>query len=228
MTEIQNKLFQMQDFSYKKFHSSLMPTVKAESIIGVRTPLLRKYSIEIFKSGNYDDFLNSLPHTYYEENNLHGMLICRMKDYDKVIYELDRFLPHINNWATCDLTSPKIFKKHTDELVEEIKNWISSSHTYTVRFGIKMLMDFYLDDNFNEEHLKIVAKIKSDEYYIKMMLAWYFATALAKQYSSALPYIENHILDNWTHNKTISKVCESYRISAEHKAEIKQYRTRRC
>lgn len=224
MTDIQAKLFEMQDLKYRDFHSALMPTVDRELLIGVRTPLLRSYAKELIKSGNADDFISNLPHRYYEENNLHSIILCSMKDYERIITEIEKFLPYIDNWATCDITSPKVFKNHTDKLLEHIPRWIGSTHTYTIRFGIKMLMDFYLDDTFHTEYLNTVASIKSDEYYVRMMIAWYFATALAKQWSYALPYIENKIMDKWVHNKAIQKAVESYRITCQQKEYLKTLR----
>ena len=162
-----------------------------------------------------------LPHQYYEENNVHGFLIQQMKEYEKCMEELEKFLPYINNWATCDMTSPKVFKKHKEELLEAVRRWIASDHVYTVRYGIGMLMQHYLDEDFREEYPQMVSEIQSEEYYVNMMIAWYFATALAKQYETILPYIEKQKLDVWTHNKTIQKACESYRITPEQKAYLR-------
>ena len=198
-----------------------MPTVTPDTVIGVRTPQLRAYAKEVFKSEYAEIFLSSLPHTYYEENNLHGFLIEKIKDYDLCIKHLNKFLPFVDNWATCDQLTPKIFKKHTDKLLKQIEIWINSEHTYTVRFAIKMLMAFYLDENFKPAYPKLVASIKSDEYYINMMIAWYFATALAKQYNETIPYLENKTLDKWIHNKTIQKAVESYRITDEQKTYLR-------
>jgi 3-methyladenine DNA glycosylase AlkD len=198
-----------------------MPTVNPETVIGVRTPDLRKLAKEFSKTPEALEFLKILPHRYYEENNLHGFLIETIRDYDIAIDAVDAFLPYIDNWATCDLISPKVFKKHLPELYGKIKVWLKSDRTYTVRFGIGMLMSFYLDDNFRPEMPELVAGIRSDEYYINMMIAWYFATALAKQYDAALPYIQEKRLDKWTHNKAIQKAIESYRISDETKAYLR-------
>lgn len=219
--EIEKRLFELQDTEYKAFHSKLMPTVSPDTIIGVRTPVLRKLAKELSKHPEIKDFLNNLPHKYYEENNLHGFIIEAIKDYDTVIAELDKFLPYVDNWATCDLMSPKILKKHTDELLEKINIWINSQATYTIRFGIKMLMSFYLDEHFKPEYLTLVSEIKSEEYYVKMMTAWYFATALAKQYENTLPYIEEKKLSQWTHNKAIQKAVESNRIPQNTKEYLK-------
>ena len=219
--EVQHRLFDLQDLKYKDFSSKLMPTVNPETVIGVRTPDLRKLAKEVSKTPEASDFLKILPHTYYEENNLHGFIIETIRDYDAAIAAIDTFLPYIDNWATCDLISPKLFKKYLPELYEKIIVWLKSDKTYTVRFGIGMLMSFYLDENFKAEMLELVAGVRSEEYYINMMIAWYFATALAKQYDAALPYIRNQRLDKWTHNKAIQKTIESYRISDESKAYLR-------
>ncbi|WP_088228328.1 DNA alkylation repair protein [Desulfosporosinus sp. FKB] len=219
--EIRRRLFELQDLKYKEFASKLMPTVNPETVIGVRTPDLRKLAREFSKRQEALEFLKILPHAYYEENNLHGFLIETIKDYNAVVAAVDEFLPYIDNWATCDLISPKIFKKHLPELFEKIKVWLLSDRTYTVRFGIGMLMSFYLDDAFQQEMLELVASLRSDEYYVNMMIAWYFATALAKQYEASLPYIQEQRLEKWTHNKAIQKAIESYRISDETKTYLR-------
>lgn len=219
--KIQEKLFELQDVKYKEFHSGLIPTIDSETIIGVRTPQIRKLARELSKSPEAEAFLKQLPHKYYEENNLHGALIAQMKDYNRVIHELERFLPYIDNWATCDLISPKVFKKHLPQLIEQIKIWMDSDRIYTVRFGIGMLMGFYLDDAFKPEYPELVAAVISEEYYVNMMIAWYFATALAKQYTAVVPYLEQNRLEKWTHNKTIQKAIESYRITEEQKAYLR-------
>lgn len=219
--EVQEKLFEMQDIGYRDFHAKLMPTVDKETIIGVRTPELRKFAGVFAKSEDAKEFMKSLPHTYYEENNLHGFLIERIRDYGQCIEALDQFLPYVDNWATCDLMVPKTFKKHLSELEEKIREWMASEHTYTVRFGIGMLMRFYLDDEFQTDYLNRVAEVRSEEYYVRMMAAWYFATALAKQWDAAIPYIEEKKLDAWTHNKAIQKAIESSRITAEQKNYLK-------
>lgn len=219
--KIRNRLFEMQDLKYRDFSSKLMPTVEKDSVIGVRTPDMRKFAKEFSKTPEAGMFLEELPHKYYEENNLHGFIIETIKDYDECVREIDRFLPYVDNWATCDLMSPKIFKKHKDELYVKIKEWTSSPLTYTIRFGVEMLMSFYLDEGYKDEYSKLVSEIKSEEYYVNMMIAWYFATALAKNYDEVLPYIENNILDKWTHNKAIQKAVESYRITDEQKVYLK-------
>lgn len=218
---IREDLFAMQDLSYGDFHSRLMPDVDKAAVIGVRVPELRKYVKELAKDPEIQEFLDDLPHQYYEENNVHGFLIQQMKEYEKCMEELEKFLPYINNWATCDMTSPKVFKKHKEELLEAVRRWIASDHVYTVRYGIGMLMQHYLDEDFREEYPQMVSEIQSEEYYVNMMIAWYFATALAKQYETILPYIEKQKLDVWTHNKTIQKACESYRITPEQKAYLR-------
>ena len=219
--EILEHLFELQDTEYRDFQSKLIPTVDAKCFIGVRTPDLRKYASALAKQEDITVFLNSLPHKYFDENQLHAFIISGMKDYDRCIEELNRFLPYVDNWATCDQMSPKVFKKHRTELSDQISVWIESDHTYTVRFGIGMLMEHYLDDDFATEYPEKVAKIRSEEYYINMMIAWYFATALAKQYETILPFIEERRLDAWTHNKSIQKAVESNRITAEQKAYLK-------
>lgn len=219
--DLQKQLFAMQDLSYRDFHAKLMPTIDKEKIIGIRTPQLRKFAKEFAKSDDRELFFDSLPHQYYEENNLHGFLLEMEKDYDKLVDKLEKFLPYVDNWATCDMIRPKVFKKHLPQLLSKVKNWLSSEHVYTIRYGIGMLLSFYLDDEFRPEYLEWVAQIRSDEYYINMMIAWYFATALAKQYEVTLPYIENQRLDVWTHNKAIQKAIESYRIKDEQKAYLR-------
>ena len=220
--EIRNRLFEIKDDEYKVFQLNLMPGVEPDTVLGVRTPLLRKFSKEVFKSKDYDDFLNDFPHKYYDEMNLHGFVLCEIKDYDKVVGELDKFLPYVNNWATCDLLNPKkAFAKNLDRLIIDIKRWIASEDTYTIRFGIEMLMSYFLDENFLPEYNDIVASVRSEEYYVNMMKAWYFATALAKQYDATISVIENRTLDEWTHRKSIQKARESYRITAEQKEYLK-------
>lgn len=214
-------LFSLQDKEYGDFHSALMPGIDRETIIGIRIPILRKEAKRILKEGGYENFLASLPHKYYEENNLHGFLIEGQKDYDKCIDYLDAFLPFVDNWATCDLCSPKVFRKNKAKLKIKIEEWIHSDNTYMIRFGIKAVMDNFLADDFDKELTDLVSSVKSDEYYINMMIAWFFATALAKNWEECIPYIENNCLDKWTHNKTIQKCRESRRITDEHNAYLK-------
>lgn len=218
---IREGLFALQDLGYRDFHSKLMPNIDKERIIGVRTPQLRKLAKEFAQDPEIDDFLSNLPHQYYDENNMHGFIISEIKDYDRSIAEIDRLLPYVDNWATCDLMSPKAFKKNRERLLKDIRRWMKSSKTYTIRFGIEMLMNHFLDDDFSPEYLEWVAAISNDEYYVKMMVAWYFATALAKQYDATLPIIEQKRLEKWTHNKSIQKAVESYRITDEKKKYLK-------
>ena len=217
---MQEELFKMQDKKYRDFQVKLIPNIDSNSIIGVRTPDLKKLAKELVKSGDVS-FLDNLPHKYFDENQLHAFIISELKNYDKCINYINKFLSYVNNWATCDQMSPKVFKKNHDKLINEIKIWIKSKDTYTIRFGIGMLMQHYLDSDFRQEYLKLVSKIKSNEYYVNMMIAWYFATALAKQYESAIIYLEDNKLDTWVHNKTIQKAIESYRITGEQKQYLK-------
>lgn len=226
MTGIQERLFAMQDLAYKDFHCKLMPTVDRERVIGVRTPELRKLARELAKSPEAGPFLGELPHQYYDENNLHGFLISLMKDYGETVAALDRFLPYVDNWATCDLMSPKVFQKHPAELPEQARRWMGAEHVYTIRFGIGVLLEFYLDGHFRTEYLDWAAELRSEEYYVNMMTAWYFATALAKQYEAAVPYLEERRLDTWTHNKAIQKAIESRRVTEERKAYLRGLKVR--
>ena len=220
--EIQNQLFALADARYRDFHSRLIPTVSKEKIIGVRTPSLRALARQYRGTDAAAEFMSVLPHRFYEEDNLHVCFLEQLLDYDELIVQLERFLPYIDNWATCDMLRPKIFKKHTEKLIRNIKKWLTSDRIYTVRFGMGMLMAFYLNDAFKPEYPELVCLVRSDEYYIKMMTAWYFATALSKQYDAVLPYLEQKRLDTWTHNKTIQKAVESYRITPEQKAYLKK------
>ncbi len=220
--EIREILFEMRDIEYKEFHYKLIPTVAKETIIGVRTPMLRKYAKQVAKEPDIEEFLRALPHKYYEENNIHAFIIETIKDFDKCMEELEKFLPYIDNWATCDMCVPKTLVKDKATLMEHIKKWLNSNKPYVVRYGVNMLMKFYLDEDFKEEYLDMVAGIDLEEYYVKMVVAWYFATALAKQYDTAIKYIENKKLKPWTHNKTIQKARESYRITKEQKEYLKK------
>ena len=219
--DVRKRLFEMQDTGYRDFHARLVPTVEKEKIIGIRTPILRKFAKEFGKTEESELFLKVLPHQYYEENNLHGLLIEQIRDYDKCLKELERFLPYIDNWATCDMLAVKVVKKHLDTFIDEVYRWMESDHAYTIRFAISMLMRYYLEDAFQMEYPEKVAQIRSEEYYVNMMRAWYFATALAKQYDKILPFIEKQKLDVWTHNKTIQKAIESYRITPEQKEYLR-------
>ena len=219
--EIRNGLFDLQDSQYRDFQAKLIPSASADKMIGVRTPVLRKLAKDLAKRKDIGGFLNDLPHRYFDENQLHAFIISQLKDYEQCMDEVIRFLPYIDNWATCDQLSPKVFRKHRPKLIDQIRKWIISDRTYTIRFGIGMLMEHFLDEDYDPAYPEMVACIRSDEYYVNMMIAWYFATALAKQYDSILPFIKNRRLDPWTHNKTIQKARESYRISPEQKEYLK-------
>lgn len=225
-TEILQQLFALQDLQYKTFQEKLMPTVDPNRVIGVRTPELRKFARALSKKPEAERFLEELPHRYYEENNLHGFLLETVKDYHRAMAYVETFLPYIDNWATCDMVCPRVFGKHLPELLEKIRVWIRSGETYTVRFGLGMLMRFYLDQAFLPEYLELAAAVESEEYYVNMMKAWYFATALAKQYEAALPYLQQRRMDPWTHNKAIQKAIESRRIGEEQKAYLRTLRVR--
>ena len=218
---IKQQLFSMQDLGYKAFHSRLMPTISPETIIGVRTPVLRKFAKEMAKYEDVEVFMQDLPHEFYEENNLQGFIIEGMKDFDKCLEEVDRFLPYVDNWATCDMMRPKVFKRNPAALLPKIREWIASGKTYTVRYGIGMLMTYFLDEYFDVKYVDEVAAVESEEYYVKMMVAWYFATALAKQWDAVIPFIEEGRLEVWTHNKAIQKAIESYRITPEQKVYLR-------
>jgi len=224
MSEIRFRLLSLRDEAYRTFQEKLLPTVPRERILGVRTPVLRRLAKEMAGTPQAASFLKKLPHRYWEENNLHAFLIERERDFDCCIKKLEAFLPYVNNWATCDGMNPKVLKKEPEKLLLYIQKWITSKETYIVRYAINLLMSYYLDEHFQLEYLKMVCNVQSDEYYINMMRAWYFATALAKQYEATLPYLQNHLLDEWTHNKTIQKAVESYRISNEQKTYFRTLR----
>ena len=227
INKIKNDLLLIQDKTYKDFHSKLMPTINSDSIIGIRVPVLRDYAKKLFKENSIESlnpFLKNLPHEFYEENNIHAFIIEKINNFDECIFYLEDFLPYIDNWATCDMLNPKIFKNNCEKLLEKIYQWINSDSVYTVRFAIGMLMRYFLDEKFETKYLDLVASINSEEYYINMMRAWFFATALAKQYEQTFPYIKNYSLDKWTHNKTIQKAKESFRISKVQKEELKKFR----
>ena len=223
-SQLQESLFSLQDEAYKAFQEKLIPSVGPNSVIGVRTPALRRLTSDFAKTDGFLAFMSDLPHDYYEENCLHGFLIEKLNDFEQTIEALDRFLPYVDNWATCDMISPKIFSKNKEKLFPVIKGWLSSEHIYMVRFGIVMLMKHYLDEAFSTHHLQLVANIRSDEYYIEMAQAWYFAEALIKQYESTLPYLKNETLSLFVHNKTISKACDSFRLDNEKKIFLKSLR----
>ena len=225
--EIRQRLFELQDVSYRDFQVKLIPTVEPESMIGVRTPTLRKLAREYGRRDEIGVFLQDLPHKYFDENQLHAFIISGIKDFETCIMNVEKFLPYVDNWATCDQMSPTVFKKKRQELLPYIREWMKSDRTYTVRFGIGMLMQHYLDEDFDPSYPEMVAGIKSEEYYISMMIAWYFAMALAKQYDTVLPYIEEKRLDSQTHNRAIQKAVESYRITQEQKAYLKTLKIRK-
>ena len=222
MEQIVNRLFEMQDLKYRDFNAKLIPGTEKERIIGVRTPQLRKYAKELRKSGEWKEFVRELPHTYHEENALHGYILGEMKeDYEETMGLIEDFLPFVENWAVCDTISPKIFKKYPMQVYEKVQQWVKSEHVYTVRFGLVTLLQFFLDENFDPRMLELVARIHREEYYINIAIAWYLSTALVKQYEAALPLLESRTLDPWIQNKTIQKAIESYRISGEQKEYLR-------
>lgn len=224
LTALQKQLLELQDEKYRNFHCKLIPDTDKEAVIGIRTPVLRKFAKIFSQTPEAALFLQQLPHRFYEENNLHMMLITEIKDYPTCMKAVKKFLPYIDNWATCDFPEPKCFRKHKQEVLEEIKDWIHSSETYTIRYGIGMLMRLFLDEDFSPEYLEMAAGVRSEEYYVNMMLAWYFATALAKQWDATIPYIEQHKFSDWVHRKTIQKAVESFRITLEQKVYLKSFR----
>ena len=224
MTEIQARLFALRDEGFKAFNSKLMPTVAPETVIGVRTPALRALAKELRGTETAARFMSVLPHEYFEEYALHAFLIEYIGDYADCVAALEKFLPYVDNWATCDIPRPKCFAKHKTELLPVIKEWIASGNTYTIRYGIGTLMSFYLDEDFKPEYIELVASVQSEEYYVNMMIAWYLATALAKQWDATIPYLEERKLSPWVHRKTIQKAVESYRITDEQKVYLKTLR----
>ena len=232
-SRIQDALFNAQDLKFKAFHSRLIPTIPADTVIGVRTPELRRIAKEFGSDPDIGKFLEKLPHKYYDENQVHSFILSGIKNFDECIAQVEKFLPYVDNWATCDQLRPKVLgntAEHRERLLKSVKLWMqgklaSDTHvqddTYVVRFGIEMLMTYFLDGDFKPEYLKWVAKVHREDYYVKMMVAWYFATALAKQYDATIPYIQEHKLEPWTHNKAIQKAIESYRITPEQKAYLK-------
>lgn len=224
--EIRDRLFSLQDAKYRELQIKILPNLEPESIIGVRTPELRQMAKELAVREETGAFLKDLPHRYFDENQLHAFILSGMKDYTACMEAMERFLPYVDNWATCDQMSPKVFRKHRMELLGSIRKWIASDQAYTIRFGIGMLMEHYLDGDFDPAYPEMAAGVRSGEYYVNMMTAWYFATALAKQYDAVIPYIENRRLDPWTHNKAIQKAIESYRITPEQKEYLKTLKIR--
>ena len=223
---IRETLFSLRDEKFAAFQARLIPNVAPERIIGVRTPALRKLAKTLRGSGEAEEFLKALPHDFFEENNLHAFLLCEMKDFDACVQAVEDFLPYVDNWATCDQMSPGVFRKNKQALLPYIRCWIASERCYTRRFGTGMLMSHFLDEDFREEYLRLVSDERSEEYYVNMMIAWYFATALAKQYEAALPYLENRRLDPWVHNKTIQKALESFRVSDEQKKLLRTLKSK--
>ncbi len=224
MCNLLKHLNELQDLKYRDFQSKLIPTVDKEKIIGVKTPALKALAKEFSRSAGSKEFLDALPHNYFEENQIQGFVISQIKDFDECIKRVQAFLPYIDNWATCDQTSPVIFKKHRKELFPYIKEWLKSGHTYTIRFAIGMLMQHFLDEDFDRNCIELVVAVKSDEYYVNMEIAWYMATALAKQWDESLPFLSIKYLDKWTLNKSIQKARESRRISKEKKEKLLLYK----
>ena len=218
---IRETLLSLQDGEFAAFQARLLPNIAPERIIGVRTPELRKLAKQLRGSSDGEAFLKALPHKFFEENNLHAFLLCETKDFKRCVQAVEEFLPYVDNWATCDQLRPKAFARNKQALLPHICSWLDSDREYIRRFGIGMLMSHFLDEDFREEYLRWVSDIHSEEYYVNMMIAWYFATALAKQYEAALPFIENRRLDPWVHNKTIQKALESLRVSDERKIYLK-------
>lgn len=219
-----DKLIAVKDDEYQAFQAKLVPNIPAASIVGVRTPQLRSIAKEVFDSDDRAAFLNSLPHLYYEENLIHFFVVAMVKDFYPCVQMTEAFLPYVDCWPVSDQASPKAFKKNHSLLLPYVQKWIASEHLYTARFGIRMLMNEFLGEDFREEYLALVAAKKSEEYYLKMMIAWFFATALAKRYDESVKYLENRVLDDWVHRKAIQKALESHRISAAHKAYLKSLR----
>ena len=224
MTEIQNRLFALRDEKNAAFMAKLIPNIPPETILGVRTPALRKLAKELYRAGEAEAFLIQLPHTYLEENGLHAFFLEQIRDFEACMEAVEAFLPYVDNWATCDSLNPPVFQKHKDALMERVRVWLNSGETYKIRFGVKMLMSHFLEEDFREEYLELVSVIQSQEYYVNMMRAWYFATALAKQWEATLPLLTERRLDPWTHRKTIQKAVESYRITDEQKTLLRALR----
>ena len=223
---------------YRDFHASLLPNIDKKSIIGVRVPTMRKIAKEFASSATPVElakFLDKLPHKYFEENQVHLFVVERIKDFDECVRRIEQFLPYIDNWAVCDGKSPKALLKDESRFYAKICEWLKSAKPYTVRFGVNMLMAFFLDDRFDKSQLKLVAAIDenlfddagraecpTDRYYVQMVIAWYMATALAKQWDATFPYIKGRKLSPWIHNKTIQKACESYRITDAQKQNLRK------
>ena len=221
---IYNRLIEVKDDAYQEFQVKLVPNISPETILGVRTPELRKIAKEVFGSSEWEQFLKELPHQYYEENLIHFFGVSMIRDFDECVQAVEEFLPYVDCWPVSDQASPKVFEKNHQKLLPYVEKWISSEHVYTARFGIRMLMREYLGEDFREEYLELVANKKGEDYYLKMMVAWYFATALAKQYEATIPFFEERRLDEWIHKKAIQKAVESYRVTDEHKEYLKSLR----
>ncbi len=219
--QIVERLTALRDPAYAEFQKKLIPTVSPESFVGVRTPELRKLAKELAQTGEAEAFINELPHRFFDENQLHAFILSEDRDFERCLSRVSVFLTYVDNWATCDQMSPKVFKKHRAELLPVIERWLHDGHAYTVRFAIGMLMEHFLDGDFDPRYLAWVSAVRSGEYYVNMMASWYFATALAKQYDAAFPYIRDRRLPAWTHNKAIQKAAESFRVPPEHKAALK-------
>lgn len=219
-----DRLIQVKDDKYREFQIRLVPNISPETVIGVRTPEMRQIAKEVYESDYRDAFLSDLPHRYYEENLIHFFVLARIRDFDQCVRAVEKFLPYVDCWPVSDQATPAVFKKNHQRILPYIRTWIASDHVYTARFGIRMLMNEFLDKDFSEEYPELVASKTGDDYYLKMMIAWYFATALAKQYDKTVPYLENHRLDEWVHRKAIQKAVESYRVSDEHKEYLKSLR----
>ena len=221
---VYERLFPCRDEAYRTFQSKLVPNIPPETILGVRTPDMRRIAKEVFQNADREAFLSTLPHPYYEENLIHFFVLAEIKDFDECVRRVEAFLPYVDCWPVSDQATPKAFRKNREKLLPYIRKWIASEHVYTARFGLRMLMNEFLDDDFKPEYLALAANKKGEDYYLKMMVAWYFATALAKQYDATVPYFENRLLDPWVHKKAIQKAVESYRITDAHKAYLKSLR----
>lgn len=219
--EIISRLFEMRDENYKNFHKKLIPTISESEIIGIRTPILRSYAKSIFGSKNAEEFMATLPHAFYEENNLHAFLIEQINDFDEALAQTEKFLPFVNNWATCDSFKPKVFKKNLDALLPYAKKWLKDERIYIKRYSIGIFMSLFMDEKYDAQFADAIAEIKTNEYYVNMMVAWYFATALAKRWDDAIIFLEEKRLPAWTHDKTIRKAVESFRISDERKKYLR-------
>lgn len=226
MTGIQAELFALCDGKYGDFNAKLIPSIDRRRVIGVRTPELRAMAKRLHGTAQAEEFLHALPHEYFEENQLHAFLLEYERDYSALIAALDAFLPCVDNWATCDQMNPKSLGRNKEALLAKIREWLASGRCYTVRYAIGQLMRWYLDADFKPEYADMVAAVRSEEYYVRMMAAWYFATALAKQYDAVLPYFTERKLDAWTHNKAIQKAVESYRVSDEHKTALRRLKVK--